>query len=284
MEPHDEVYVSTACLSGTAPICEKLASFIQVGFYNIELGVGVEFQDSDLDLIKGLPCRYLLHNYFPPPSDPFVLNLASPDPRIFSRSLGLCERAIQLSAQLGGAFYSVHGGLRVDPRPEHLGRKLPDEAITPYEASHARLVEALRRLCDAGDALNVKVATEPNVVAGFNLKDGRNDVALLATPDELTRLRQDVQRDNFGFLIDTGHLKVTAATLDFDPVDFIERAADSILGFHLSDNDGVTDQHCPFGPDAWFLPILRDFPAIPRILECRVSDITELLRCRDMVL
>ena len=34
---------------------------------------------------------------------------------------------------------------------------------------------------------------------------------------------------------------------------------DRIDGFHLHDNDGITDQHLPFGENAWFLNIIDEF-------------------------
>jgi len=46
--------------------------------------------------------NYLIHNYFPPPSKPFVLNLASLDDKLYKQSIDLCINAIKLSKNLGG--------------------------------------------------------------------------------------------------------------------------------------------------------------------------------------
>ena len=53
-------------------------------------------------------------------------------------------------------------------------------------------------------------------------------------------------------LLDTGHLKVSARTLNFDPKKFIERFKPHIKIVQISDNDGTADQNLPVREDSWF--------------------------------
>ena len=73
------------------------------GFTNIELSGGTEYYDNfENDLInlkKEFDLNYLIHNYFPPPLEHFVLNLASTDKDIYEKSLSHYKRAIQFLAE-----------------------------------------------------------------------------------------------------------------------------------------------------------------------------------------
>jgi len=63
--------------------------------------------------------------------------------------------------------------------------------------------------------------------------------------------------NSVGFLIDVAHLKVSAKSLDFDPVEMFDHCYDRIAGHHLSDNNGLEDSNKCFAEDAWFWPHLK---------------------------
>ena len=74
------IYISSSCIKAKT-IKESVTILAEAGFKNIELSGGTQYYSSfETDLIKlqdkyGL--NYQLHNYFPPPPNHFVLNLAS---------------------------------------------------------------------------------------------------------------------------------------------------------------------------------------------------------------
>lgn len=253
------VYASTAGIARhfrTLP--ELLASLTGVGIDRIELGWAPPH--GGLKLPQGLaafPARWLVHNYFPAPTQPFVLNLASQDPATLDRSREFCRQAIRLSADLGAPFYSVHCGFLAEFEPGSLGRKLDYAGICDYEQGYATFRTSLQLLLLEAKASGILLLIEPNVVAPFNLIDGRNLLLMLAEPREFTRLLADLPDEHLGVLLDLGHLKVTATTLGFDMTEFISAVAPAVGAFHLHDNDGTKDQHLPVTADSWTLDIIR---------------------------
>ena len=97
---------------------------------------------------------------------------------------------------------------------------------------------------------------ENNVVAGFNCPDGVNTRYHLSDLNESIHLLHLFDHPNIGILLDTGHLKVSAQTLDFDPIKFIKRFNDQIKVVQISENDGTSDQNLPLREDSWFWPYI----------------------------
>jgi len=233
------------------------------------------------------PSRYLVHNYFPPPPQPFVLNLASQDPGVLAASTAHCRGAIELSAKIGGPVYAAHGGYLADLRPGQLGDPASQATIdpgqlVPYERGYATLVESASALARAAAPQGVRFLVENHVLSPLNGPSGSRLLPMVRG-EELARLGGDVHDAAFGVLVDVGHLNVAAGTLGFDRHRFIDTVAPYIGGFHLSSNDGVTDQHRGFGADAWFLPRLREFPDAVITVELSRVGIDELLTVRDVV-
>lgn len=253
------VYASTAGIARhfrTLP--DLLASLTGAGIDRIELGWSPPL--GGLDLPQGLaafPARWLVHNYFPAPTRPFVLNLASQDPATLEQSREFCRQAIRLSGNLGAPFYSTHCGFLAEFEPGSLGRKLDYAGICDYEQGYATFRASLQLLLLEAKAAGIRLLVEPNVVAPFNLIDGRNLLLMLAEPGEFTRLLSDLPDERLGILLDLGHLKVTATTLGFDLTEFITAVAPAIGAFHLHDNDGTKDQHQPVTADSWTLDVIR---------------------------
>ncbi len=84
-----EIYVSTSCLKGTGDLREIQEVYSAHGIENVELTGGLEYiQDLDgfLDHYSGT--NFIIHNYFPPPCESLLMNLAAQDAfRIFARSI-----------------------------------------------------------------------------------------------------------------------------------------------------------------------------------------------------
>ena len=79
---------------------------------------------------------------------------------------------------------------------------------------------------------------------------------LMCDPDESRQVLERLPAD-VGFLIDVAHLKVSANSLQFDPVAMFEHCYDRIAGHHLSDNNGLEDSNQRFDENAWFWPHLK---------------------------
>lgn len=281
------VYASTAGIARhfrTLP--ELLASLTGAGIDRIELGWAPPH--SGLELPQGLaafPARWLVHNYFPAPTRPFVLNLASQDIVTLERSREFCRQAIRLSADLGAPFYSVHCGFLAEFEPGSLGRKLEYAEICDYERGYATFRTSLQLLLLEAKAVGIRLLVEPNVVAPFNLINGRNLLLMLAEPREFTRLLTDLPDTFFGVLLDLGHLKVTATTLGFDMLEFITAVAPAIGAFHVHDNDGTNDQHQPVSADSWTFEIIRQprFAGRPVVNEAKFESVPAMAAHCEMI-
>jgi sugar phosphate isomerase/epimerase len=252
-----------ASLGGIVDVCDEL------GFHNVELSSGLPWSERlEDDVIAASDrCRFLVHNYFPAPRVPFVLNLAAKDVAVLERSREHCRRAIRLCAAVGAPFYSVHAGFAFEVDPSRLGRRLADADRYPLDQALAIFVESLQMLCEYGATHHVGVAVENNVVAPMNLIEGRNQLLLGATAEELQEIRERVAHPGLSALIDVGHLKVTARALGFDAIRFIDLVSAWTSVFHLSDNDGETDENKVFGHDAWFVETLRKYPGRMKVVE-----------------
>ena len=251
----------------------------------LELSGGVvfdpEFQRRVLHLRPSI--RFLVHNYFPPPKRPFVLNLASDEHDALEQSIEHCKNALLLSNTLEAPFYSVHSAFAARLRPEHLGSRILDAPPIPRQKAYQTFVSSVHELCKFASKLGIGLLVENNVVAPFNLVDGRNDLLLMATADEMLEFHADVGHDALGFLIDVGHVNVTARTLGFDRVSFIDRVAPFVRAFHLSENNGEEDENKPISSDAWFLPAIAAQPEATMVIEAYNLDANQRRSCRDII-
>ena len=92
------IYVSSSCVKHNK-IKDSVQDLVNNGFRNIELSGGTEYYDGFIDdliaLKKEYSLNYMCHNYFPPPKEPFILNLASLDDDIYARSLNHFKKTIK---------------------------------------------------------------------------------------------------------------------------------------------------------------------------------------------
>ena len=266
---NNNIYVSTGVFK-TKDFNDIIKVCLDNGLYNLELSSAL---DNTLDIVGFIkryvndPMHYLIHNYFPSSVEPFVINLAADNQEILQKSRNHCLQAIDLSSELDSEFYSVHAGFAFKAEPYHLGNVFKDITRTSYEKAYETFVESIKILADYSKSQNKKLLVENNVITRCNLINGKNELLLMVTADDLIRLYKDVARDNVGFLIDLGHLNVSAHTLHFDKCKFIDQIRDYIVAFHLSDNNGEEDQHLQFNESIWFMPLLRDFPFATKIIE-----------------
>lgn len=279
------MYVSTGAFQ-TRSLAEIVRLAMEGGVECVELSSGTEWAPDLLAPVRrtvGAGQRYLVHNYFPPAEQPFVLNLACAETGGLARSLRHCRDAVDLSQELGAPFFSVHAGFAFTARPEELGGDLTRSPRVPLDRAHEIFVGALRELCAYAEPRGVRIAVENNVIAPFNLVNGRNLLGLCATADDILRTREDVGATNLAFLVDTGHVKVTAAALGFDSHRFLDEVAPYVIAFHLSDNDGSADTNQPFDDHAWFVPRLAEFPHATMILEAYRLNVEAIHACHRVV-
>jgi len=220
-----------------------------------------------------------VHNYFPPPARSFVINLASPDVALRERSLEFAREGLELTAALDAPAYSVHAGFVTDPVGfDGTSLVLPEPASLDAQAeAERRLGDAIAILKERAGELGLRLLVENNVC----VPEHRGKL-LVQRGGEAAALVRAVG-DGVGLLLDTGHLKVSAATLDFDWADFVDETAAFVGGFHLHDNDGSVDTHTPVVPGSWALEVVRrpEFADVPVVVEAKFDSLDELRRHVD---
>lgn len=269
------IFASTACLPNTEPLESRVALYRSHGLQAIELGARVAVHKDSLTQVANTDCSFLIHNYFPPPVKPFVLNLASNDQTVRERSLFLISEALTLSKRLGAPFYSVHAGFITDPIGFGTTSFIFPMPESPDEGRYAleRFIEALKIVLEKANRLGLRILVENNVCT----PELRGKL-LLQTADEFAELFGAISDPHLGILLDTGHLNVTAHTLDFDRLAFIEQVAPYTRAFHVHDNDGSADTHQPIQPDSWALHVLSrpELASLPIVVEAKFDGVNEL--------
>lgn len=254
---------------------DRVYQYRQYGLTAVELGARVTVNGDSAPHISARDNRFLVHNYFPPPAEPFVLNLASPKENIRQRSMKLILEALALSARLGAPFYSVHAGFITDPIGTGETSFIFPMPASPAEVRLAmeRFVAGLACALERAQALGLHVLVENNVCS-----PELHGKLLLQTAEEFGALLQTLPSSNLGILLDTGHLNVTAHTLGFNPLDFVERIAPYVRGLHVHDNDGSADTHRPAEAGGWVLEVLRrpQFAGLPIVVEARFDSLADL--------
>jgi len=281
-------FVSTGCFTAEG-LHEIIALCIQHGL-DLELSSSVPFSPNNACLAKRAKenMRLLVHNYFPPPPVPFALNLASTDPEVHRLSVELCCYAIRLCGEIEAPFYSVHAGFALHLNHKDLGNpqlqgRIAEQKGIPRERAYETFLATIRRLASVASDENVELLVENNVAAIENIsRDGANTL-LLSDPDEIRTFFDDLSLPNVGLLMDTGHAKVSAATLGTSPERYFEELAPLVRCLHLSDNDGRRDTNRPVTADAWFAPFLARLATVPMVIEVYRLSMEEILCQRQLV-
>ncbi len=216
--------------------------------------------------------RFTVHNYFPAPATPFVLNIASLDPDGLRQSRAFGEAAIALANEFQAPYYSIHAGFAAALKPEHLGQpgrlaSILTPADIDREAAYDVMIETTRHLADYAAKRGMDLLIENNVISPLFLERMSVNPLLLTEGAEISTFFDDVQRDNVGLLLDVAHARVSATACKFSVYDMIERVAPFVRCLHLSDNDGREDNNQPVSPESWFLPLLKNFSHCDFVIE-----------------
>ena len=270
------IYVSTSCLSNKYKFPQILDAYSNLGIKNVELGI---CKDSTLDvakLLKKHDFNYIVHHYFTPPKEPFIVNLASQDKQILRKSIDQMIKSIDFCVDFDINFFSFHAGFRVDP---DINLKFKFNNIPEYENSFNTFKESVEKIVDYAERMDVKIAIENNVLSEYNLSDGRNKLLLMCELWEFERVFNEIPSKNLGILLDIGHLKVTSNLLKFDADEFIDKLKDKTFAVHIHENNGRVDEHrCPREGD-WSLAVVNSYfknKDIPIVLECKCNNEKEL--------
>lgn len=281
----NKIYVSSGAFK-TKNIDEVFELIQMSNLKNIEMTAGLKYDERLIEKILNVKNKYniLVHNYFPPQKNSFVLNLGSSDSQIIKKSLRLCEEAIILTSILGGEFYAIHCGFTFDSNGTHLGNKsqLDLPRISMNEALDI-FVKNLTYLVNFAEQYNVKLAIENNVLAAFGLINNENILCLGTDAKSLNEIFKRVNHDNLYLLLDLGHAKVNKNTLNVSIKQIIDTLKHRIIGIHISDNDGWNDTNSKLTIESSVLPFLKEFKNHYIVLEVYNLTLEEIKEQLDII-
>jgi sugar phosphate isomerase/epimerase len=245
------VFISTGGDKGrTATECAR--DIVSRSRHGVELSGGKSLADPE-GAVTALSHerKVLLHNYFPPPSEPFVLNLSDPDHEAAKDSLRLVRRAIAISAKAGASHYAVHAGFLAKPSVAELGERISARAVLDRGHGIELMIARLLELSFDAEAAGVRLLVENHVLSEANLESFGENFLLMVDPEEIQQVLAALE-GRVGFLLDVGHLNTSAHTLGLDPREALKFLDPYAEGYHLSSNDGRSDQHSPISTEDWF--------------------------------
>lgn len=250
------LYLSSSCIPNSSAY-EASKIIASKNIFNIELSSGNSSPRllSDLKSIN-TKINFIIHNYFPPPVKPFVFNLASLNKEISNQSLEHANQALLWASELGSPFYSFHAGFLIDPPPDQLGKPFSLKTLSKEELAKEEFLKNIEHLSREASKRGICLLIENNVLSKSNFEIFQKNPFLLTSTEDISHLFQSLP-SNVKFLVDLAHLKVSAQTLHFDKIDFLNEAAPWIKGYHLSDNDGTSDTNNAVDEFSWFWPYIK---------------------------
>jgi sugar phosphate isomerase/epimerase len=284
------IYVSTGAFR-TRYIPDIVASAERLGLTHLELSSGCDSFPDLTALVKNLTSSSLtfsVHNYFPPPEVPFVLNLGALDERTLASSRDHVRLCVDLTKTLGGTYYSVHSAFTLNLTPELLGRPQAQSELAgrsrsfDRDAVKATFVESLKLLCAEAAIKGIAIFVENNVVSRLQLRGDRSDLPLMVDADEIESVLTEVAAPNLGLLLDVAHARVSANALGFDAGRLVERLAPHIRLIHISNDDGIEDRNLPVHDESWFWPVIAPLAGRDIVVEAYRLDGSDIIAQRNL--
>lgn len=244
------IFVSSSCLKKNT-IKDSVQELANQGYKNIELSGGTNLYEEYVEDLLGLKekykLNYLVHNYFPPPKKPFMLNIASLNDELFEKSVDHCVKAINLCKILGSKKYGVHAGFLIDFSPNEAGKKISYRKTNDRGAAIDRLCQAWTKITKAANN-EVDLYIENNVYSKSNHETYKgNNPFLLTDYNSYLELKEKI---TFKVLLDLAHLKVSCNTLNLNFSDQSNKLFQYTDYLHVSGNDGISDQNHGIKDDA----------------------------------
>ncbi len=254
------IYVSSTCLK-EASIKTAVEKLAEAGFRQIELSGGTHYYPNYLEdlqeLKKKYDLSYRLHNYFPPPEKSFVLNLASTDADVLSKSKDMVKRAVDMSVLFGATKYGLHAGFRMSPSASELGQQIQKRKLMSVQEASDKFCAVYKELNLYAENKGVQLYIENNVFSQANFISFQEENPFLVTTSEEYEELQKMQK--FPLLLDVAHLKVSCHTHKLDYDDQLRKMIGISDYIHLSDNDRTKDSNEEFFEYSDFFKILAKY-------------------------
>ncbi len=274
------IYISSSCIQANK-ISEVVSFLFNRGISHIELSGGTkyysEITDDLLDFKERSDVHFMLHNYFPPPDTPIVLNLASNDPLIAQLSLEHINKALALSALLDAPKYAFHAGFSFDPKPEELGGYMAKTKTQSLDSMKLNFIKQCKQI----HSDTTKIYIENNVISFANYKQFDFNPFMLVDADDYYELKKELR---FNLLLDIAHLKVSCNVLSKNFNAHLEQLVSETDYVHLSDNDGQHDGNLEIKKDSSLYSVLKNLGLKGKTVTLEIyKEIDEVLRAKELI-
>lgn len=248
---------------------------LSIGINRIELGSTHNFEEGILEGLKKRNADYLTHNFFPPSRERLILNIASENPEIRSKSIAFIKAGIDFAEELGAAVYTIHPGFLSDPLGE--GERTGPAFDFRFDSSQ---VERLQKNYDhhlevfftaldeiaqfvKGRDLKIAIETQGSVT--------KKEFVLFSRPDDFNRFLARGYHTGIGINLNLSHTHLAAKINSFSEKAVIEMLKPRIMAVEVSHSDGHFDDHGTLVAGAWYFDLLADpfFKTTPLIVEAR---------------
>ncbi|MCX6235968.1 MAG: xylose isomerase [Bacteroidia bacterium] len=278
------IYISTSAFNFKF-ISESIIVLAENGYINIELSGGTKYYENMLnDLIflrEKYNLNYLIHNYFPPPKKPFVINLASLNDEVYKKSLEQLINSINMSKKLSLNRFSFHAGFLVDIATTEIGKVINPKLLFDKEESLARFCNGYYLLEKEANG-EIELYIENNVCSQFNFnKFNKYNPFLLTDYNSYIELKSYI---DFKLLLDIAHLKVSCNTLNLDLKNELTNLICESDYLHFSDNNSITDSNKPIERNSELFDLLLVFNLKNKTISLEINqNIDELKNTYDLI-
>ena len=251
-------YLSTSCF-GRSYVSDAIRQCHEISPHRIEISAPHHHQTLDEleEILKGFRengYALTLHNYFPPPEESFVLNMAAGDDIGKACTQALVKGALRLAIAAGSPLYGIHAGYlaRADAKAD--GTFAFDDELSPYGEALERAVAFINEIAPAYEEAGVRFLVE-------NLfPSPKKRHSLFCSLEEIREFMSQIPK-SVGLLLDLGHLNVSSGIMEFDRDLFIDNYltefADRLVEVHISENEGLKDEHLSVKKGSWQLEALK---------------------------
>lgn len=244
------IYISTGGFN-KFPAYEIAKKLVDYGFQNIELSGGKYYPDQLNELKKFKAVNFLIHNYFPPPEKPFVLNLATESEEILNLTYAHIYDSLNYCYELKCPIYSFHAGFFSNLNVEDLGNGISSNKLFDRNDSLKKFIERVNIVDKRAKSLGISLLIENNILTKNNYQKFNSNPFMMTDYSECEFVMNNTS-DNVNMLMDVGHLKVSSATLGFDFKNFFTKCGKWIKAYHLSDNESISDDNKSIAEGSWF--------------------------------
>lgn len=263
------IYISTSCLKNKS-IKESIKQIVDFGYTNIELSGGTDYYPKLVDDILFLEDKYKLnlicHNYFPPPKEHFVLNLASLDLSTQDKSFKFLEKTIKLSDELKIKEFGFHAGFFLNIPLNEIGKKIQSQTLFNKQEAIVQFCKSYNKL---DNLTKSKLYIENNVISGPNYEKFGENIFMLTSSKDYFALKKLIK---FDLILDVAHLKVSCNSLNLNFEEQLDCLIHETDYIHISDNSGVTDDNIGLKKDSQLYSLLSNYSLKNKKITLEVYD------------